>query len=83
MYNILVKSHILNNQMSFTGVLTSVIDFRIYVMSPHSDDTVSSGSEVRNSLMLSWTKASSCSEFLEKTMVNWLSSNNNIPRLNS
>lgn len=60
--------------MSFTGVLISVNAFRIFVMSPHSDDTISSGSEKRSSLILSCTKASSCSEFGDKTMVDWLSS---------
>lgn len=43
-------------------------------MSPHSDDTISNGSEKRSSLILSWTMASSCSEFLDETMVDWLSS---------
>lgn len=63
----------LSNQMSFTGVLISVNVFRMYVMS-HSDDTISSGSEKRSSLILSWTTASSCSEFLDETIVDWLSS---------
>lgn len=53
LYNIFANGHILSNQMSFTGVLISVNAFRIYVMSPHSDDTISSGSEKRSSLILS------------------------------
>lgn len=60
------KSHILSNQMSFAGVSFCEWFYNIWI---HSGDMISSGSQEKSSLMLRWTKASSCLESLEETMV--------------